>query len=378
MKIIIILLTIFLSFKSSSQNLEFSGYTQLRYNKLFETNPNLGCEQCDGSWGGTSGFFFRRIRVKLQSELNDHVFLFIQPDFASGLNMTQIRDAYVDLYIDKEKVWRFRVGQSKVPFGFENLQSSQNRLPLDRNDALNSAVSNERDIGVFFYWTPTRVTKLHNYLIKEGLKGSGNYGVFGLGVYNGQLANQIELNNTQHIVSRISYPFEFKKQILELGISGYTGYYTLPKNNISSGVLHNQNLTYKDERLATHIILYPKPFGLQFEYNVGRGPEFDNDKSISVNNLNGGYLMFNYKFNYKDKLIYPFIRYQYYSGGKKHEIDARSYDVNELEVGGEFLLNKNLEIVVMYTFSDRRYEDFILINNHQVGSLLRIQLQINF
>lgn len=34
--------------------------------------------------------------------------------------------------------------------GFENLQSSQNRLPLDRNDGLNSAVSNERDLGVFF------------------------------------------------------------------------------------------------------------------------------------------------------------------------------------------------------------------------------------
>jgi phosphate-selective porin len=35
------------------------------------------------------------------------------------------------------KKFRLRVGQSKVPFGFENLQSSQNRLTLDRNDALN-------------------------------------------------------------------------------------------------------------------------------------------------------------------------------------------------------------------------------------------------
>jgi hypothetical protein len=38
------------------------------------------------------------------------------------------------------KEYRVRIGQSKVPYGFENLQSSQNRLSLDRNDALNSAV----------------------------------------------------------------------------------------------------------------------------------------------------------------------------------------------------------------------------------------------
>jgi hypothetical protein len=54
------------------------------------------------------------------------------------------------LSFDTKKEFRVRVGQSKVPF-FENLQSSQNRLTLDRNDALNSAVANERDLA-FFYW----------------------------------------------------------------------------------------------------------------------------------------------------------------------------------------------------------------------------------
>jgi hypothetical protein len=41
-----------------------------------------------------------------------------------------------------------------VPYGFENLQSSQNRLALDRSDALNSAVKDERDLGAFYYYTP--------------------------------------------------------------------------------------------------------------------------------------------------------------------------------------------------------------------------------
>ncbi|WP_395055838.1 hypothetical protein [Flavobacterium sp.] len=34
------------------------------------------------------------------------------------------------------------MGQSKIPYGFENLQSTQNRLVFDRNDVLNSAVGN--------------------------------------------------------------------------------------------------------------------------------------------------------------------------------------------------------------------------------------------
>ncbi|MEZ5949741.1 MAG: porin [Planctomycetaceae bacterium] len=65
-----------------------------------------------------------------------------------AITSAQIRDLYSDLYLDDDKVNRFRVGQSKVPHGWENLQSSQNRLPLDRDDGFNSAVKNERDLGV--------------------------------------------------------------------------------------------------------------------------------------------------------------------------------------------------------------------------------------
>ena len=377
MKIKIILLVTLITITNSllSQKIDFSGYTQLRYNRLLETNSDLQCEQCDRSWGGTGGFFFRRIRLKIQSDLNPHITLFIQPDFASGANITQIRDAYADIYIDTNKVWRFRVGQSKVPFGFENLQSSQNRLALDRNDALNSSLSNERDIGVFFYWTPQRITKLHKSLIKEGLKGSGNYGVFGLGIYNGQLANQPELNNHPHIVARISYPFEYKNQIFELGAAGYRGKYVLP--NASTGVIHNSE--YLDSRFQVSTILYPKPFGFQFEWNWGVGPEFNkNFNRIDLTGLNGGYFLLNYKTKLRDMYYYPFVRYQHYRGGKKHELDARSYEVDELEIGNELLINKNLEIVIMYTFSRRRFEDSKNIDNLQIGSLLRIQLQINF
>ena len=58
------------------------------------------------------------------------------------------------------------------------MQSSSNRLSLDRNDAFNSAARNERDLGVFYYWTPKSAQDFFKYTVDEGLKGSGNYGLF--------------------------------------------------------------------------------------------------------------------------------------------------------------------------------------------------------
>lgn len=360
------------------------GYMQFRYNRLLETNENLGCEQCDRSWGDQGGFFMRRIRLIFFGQVYKNVYFYFQPDFASsasstGLHFGQIRDAYFDVGFDSKNEFRVRIGQSKIPFGFENMQSSQNRLPLDRADALNSAVSNERDMGVFFYWAPENIRKKFSNFVKENYKGSGDYGVFALGAYNGQTANRPELNNNLHVVARASYPFEIGNQVIEPGIQAYTGRYELPTSLRNGGVTTTHDLNYIDQRAAVSFILYPKPFGIQAEYNIGKGPEFNkNNETIETKSLEGGYTTLSYKIDYKDQVIFPFTRYQYYRGGKKHEMDARSYDVNEIEIGVEWQFNKNFELVAMYTISNRRYEDFILQNNDQQGSLLRLQAQLNF
>ncbi|MEY3349111.1 MAG: hypothetical protein RLY46_1150, partial [Bacteroidota bacterium] len=137
--------------KAWYETISLRGYVQFRYNRLFETNKNLKCEQCDISWGDNGGFAIRRGRLIFSGNLTDRVYFYIQPDFGSRTGTTlqifQLRDAYVDIGFDKKNEFRVRVGQSKVPYGFENMQSSQNRIPLDRADAMNAAVSNERDMG---------------------------------------------------------------------------------------------------------------------------------------------------------------------------------------------------------------------------------------
>jgi hypothetical protein len=366
------------------KTISLRGYTQIRYNRLFETNPDLGCEQCDRSWGDNGGFFVRRGRMIFSGDVHSRVAIYIQLDFASNiasnsLHGVQIRDAYFDLALDEEREFRIRAGQSKVPYGYENMQSSQNRLPLDRSDALNSTVPNERDLGAFFYWAPKKVRGLYRDLVSRPGKGSGDYGVFAFGIYNGQSANRPELNNDLHIVSRLSYPFQFGKQVLEPGIQAHKGTFTLPSENLSSEVGIRDDRTFTDDRIAATLVLQPRPFGLLAEYNIGRGPEYDPAAdSIYVQSLTGGFVTLSYLQKWGKQNIIPFMRAQYYDGGKKAERDARSYKVNEYEFGVEWQFNAAVELTAMYTHSIRRYEDFRTEGNVQEGSLLRLQLQVNY
>jgi hypothetical protein len=295
------------------------------------------------------------------------------------------------LSIDKKKEYRFRVGQSKVPYGFENLQSSQNRLTLDRNDALNSAVANERDLGVFFYWAPSKIRDRFAMLVKDGYKGSGDYGVFAFGAYNGQTANKSEANRDLHVVTRVSYPFVVGNQIIEPGLQAYTGKWAFTnelsleekdKNDIITkpAVTTPNKLYTLDQRIAASFILYPKPFGIQAEYTIGKGPRYDKVKnSVDVSKLEGGYVTLNYKLDLPNhKYLYPFAKFQYYDGGKKFEKDARSYVVRDYEIGLEWQPFKAFELVAEWVIADRTFEDSALKNNRQQGNLLRLQAQFNF
>lgn len=373
------------------------GYVQVRYNGLFSTNDKVSCDQCDKSWGivstepdakSNNGFFIRRARLVFSGQVHPNVFVYIQPDFASSpstgvLNFAQLRDAYADISFDAKREYRVRIGQSKIPFGFENLQSSQNRLTLDRNDALNSAIPNERDLGVVFYWAPAEIRERFAMLVKDGYKGSGDYGVFAFGAYNGANVNKSEANRDLHIVARITYPFVIGNQIIEPGMQAYTGKWAFNTSDISPGVSTDFNRQYvTDQRVGATFVLYPKPFGVQTEYNFGKGPRYDKvTNAVKVTDLNGGYVTLNYKWDInlaKHHFLYPFAKFQYYDGGKKFEKDARSFIVRDYEFGLEWQPIKAFELTAEWVVADRTFEDSVIRNNRQQGNLLRLQAQINF
>lgn len=365
------------------EKIALKGYAQFRYNRLAESNPDFQCEQCDKGIGKKQGFEFRRARLVFSGNLHDRLFMYLQFDYSADATSTnkhflQVRDAYFDYSFDKKKELRVRFGQSKVPYGFENLQSSSNRLPLDRDDALNSATPNERDIGAFFMVAPEKKRDFLKRLVEDGLKGSGDYGVVTFGLYNGQSANKPELNDNLHALARISYPFQIGRQIVEPGIQAYSGQFTLAKDQLSAGVKVRENLTYTDRRAAASFVLYPQPIGIQAEYNIGEGPAFDPESdSIRVKKLHGGYITACFRTKIKSSWLTPYIRYQVYDGAKKHETDARQYDLNETEIGIEWQAFKSLELTLAYAISHRRYKDF-KTGYDEKGNLLRLQMQVNY
>lgn len=382
------------------------GYAQFRLNETFVLEPGSAPAQnpADRSIGDNQNFLIRRARLILSGDMSDHLHVYLQPDFAASVpgspdatHFAQIRDWYADCYIDKEKVCRFRVGQSKVPYGWENLQSSSNRLPLDRSDALNSAVRNERDLGVFFYWTPEYAQEFFKEVMDLGLKGSGNYGVFGFGAYDGQGGSLVEQNENLHLVARLTLPMQLASgQFLEAGIQGYTGKYTVLSSPISplgigapvrpAGTLETDNPQgILDERLAASLIWYPQPLGFQLEWNVGRGPGLNDAQTDVIDrSLTGGYAMVLYRHETSCYgTFFPFARYVHFKGGYKPERNAPFSRIDEWEVGLEWQFNPQMELTCMYTFTDRT--NTAAINQADepsyrqfVGQLLRLQFQVNY
>lgn len=396
------------------EKISIRGYAQFRYN--FNMNRDqLTSNQADRSIGPYDEFFIRRARLIVSGQPHERLFVYSQYEFAGLVDGVEqvgvLRDLYADAFVTGNKEWRIRAGLSKVPFGFENLQSSQNRLALDRNDAINSAAPNERDLGIFLYYTPTSVRERFRRLVDSGLKGSGDYGMLGIGVYNGQGVNTRDRNKNKHVIFHSMYPYEFPNgQIVQVGMDAYTGQFNVqttpvvPLNALLTGgtpvapqVTNNGN--YLDERIAWHVILFPQPFGFQAEYSIGRGPELNQDRTeVVLGSTRGGYLQFYYNYQCDSfcQAIFPFIRVQEYFGGRKFEPNSPRNSVREWELGLEYQFNRALELTVLYSWAQRTSSDstyqpvdtcslpgspvgcITTPYQLQTGNFLRFQLQWNF
>ncbi len=377
--------------------IKIRGYTQLRFNELISGDRTAPAGQSrlrsvhDGSVGDNSNFSLRRVRLVLQGDLTDHVSFYLQPDFATNVanqssgerreGFGQLRDAYVDTFIGDDHRLRLRFGQSKVPFGWENLQSSSNRLTLDRSDGINSAIPSERDLGINAYYTPPAVQKIWDRLDRDGQKLFGNYGAFGLGVYNGQGTNRAETNDGVMTVAMVTWPFAldglgrvFEGQVLETGAAAIRN--RVQPELRSGGV---SSTAFADERFGVHAILYPQPIGFQAEWNWGRGPEYDSaSQSIETKRLNGGYIqaMGRVKTSPLGPFM-PYARWQYYRGGWKALPNAPRLETDEFELGIEFQPTPPIELTIAYARMTRREADERR-EGRADGNLIRTQLQWNY
>jgi hypothetical protein len=372
------------------QKIRISGYAQLRYNRIpsFHNNDAFVNLQGDRSLAKERSFSIRRARISIASEFNNHIHTMVQLDMASVFEsqsgLTVLRDLYADVFFDSQQTFKLRIGQSKIPFGFENMQSSGNRAAMDRADALNSGLKDERDMGAFFYWTPEPQKRLLAALNNARYKGAGDFGVLAIGIYNGQGMNQWETNKTPHGVVHGAWPFEIGEHIFEVGGGAYAGLYTIETETVE-GIpvqLGGNTRNRWDARAYMSFYMAPKPFGIQAEYNLGTGPVLkQNASSLRITNtlLHGGYVQCLYTFSSQKRYVgdlSPFTRVGYYTGGRKHEPNTPEYHIKELVLGVEWVPFPGLRTTWQYDIGERNQPNYPY--TVQKGHVARVQLQYSF
>lgn len=383
--------------KAWYEKIMLRGYTQLRMNEIISGPKSApsGVSRLrsvqDAGINENGNFSIRRARLIVQGDLSDRVSLYMQGDLASAVsnqsgterreNFFQMRDAYADVFLDKAKTLRLRFGQSKVPFGWENMQSSSNRIPLDRTDAINAPVPGERDLGAVAYYTPVKIQKIWDALTADGQKLFGNYGAFGVGVFNGQGTNRTERSGGLMTVAMMSIPLKldglggiFEGQVAEFGGAAMRNQF---RPEVRSGGV--STLAYRDDHVAVHGMIYPKPFGIQAEWTWGKGPQWDPALGEIVSKrATGGYVMGMVRAAHTPVgQIIPFVRWQHYRGGWKAAINAPRLETDETEMGVEWLPLKELEVTVSYANVKRNEADERRAGRAQ-GDIVRAQVQWNY
>ena len=365
------------------------GYTQFRYTDVLSQDGPALEVPADRSVNANESFMIRRGRFVFSGDPTEHVSLYAQMDFNGSTGAAdfslQMRDLYADVWLDKAKLWRVRLGQSKVPYGWSNLQSSQNRAAFERPDALNSAVEGERDLGGSLMWNSAAAKQRFRDLTGLGLKGSGDYGVISVGAYSGQGLNRPDQNGDVHWFGRVSYPFKLASgQYLELGVQGYHGRFVVPTQAITVGGASITPIQdpdgVVDERVAFTAIWYPQPIGVEAEWTVGNGPALsDNLRQIEGDFLQGGYVQLNYRTQSAVGSWFPFTRWNYFDGARKFARNAPQDHVNEVDLGVEFARWAELELTAMFshTFTRTRTGSFPYVQTRGANRL-GFQAQWNY
>jgi hypothetical protein len=373
------------------ERLKLKGYVQVRGTSVLQDEGATLNVPNDALANDVQSLGIRRGRLTFSGDVTNHVYLYAQLDYfgsvsGSPTNALSARDYYTDISLDSAREYRVRLGLSKVPYGWSNMQSSQNRLAMERPDAINSAVEGERDLGAFFYWAPYEIRNRYKDIVKMGLRGSGDYGVLAFGAYSGNGINRADNNGTTHYVARLAYPFEFSNgQFFELGVQGYTGNFApgtaeikLPNGTkVTPSYANIKGVT--DQRVGVSAILYPQPFGLEAEWNWGNGPVLSKDmRTITSGGLSGGYLQASYRHIFPDQQeLIPFLRYSTYDGGRKFATNAPRNQVDEIGIGLRYIPYPELELSLMYTHGSRTNTATAPYGSTS-ADYIGLQAQINF
>jgi hypothetical protein len=176
--------------------IRFSGYVQARYESFEETREAVpggagGRPNTGGETAVTDRFTLRRVRMTVQARPTDKVGLRWQFDGAGA--GVETRDAWIDYFFTGNPATGYTatIGQMKVPFGFEVVQSSSVREAPERGRVSRFFFPGERDRG-FKIASATAGKVFYEVGVFNGGIGAGRQGI-----------NANDNNNDKDVVGRV-------------------------------------------------------------------------------------------------------------------------------------------------------------------------------
>ena len=277
--------------------------------------------------GKSTEFLLRRARFVLDARPHPLYRVYIQPDMGEG--KFELRDYWFERSFGAGNESRVRLGQQKVPFGYETPQSSSRRLPLERNWLARRMIPGERDTGITYFYTTPGEARLFGHGSRHEW-GTGDWGNVAVSLFNGQGINAAEVNSSKHIVVRGAKPFMLgmggNDVYAEAGASFMTGKYVSPADGGE----------FDDRLFGLHAFLSPHPVGIQAEYFTGKTEGADVD---------GWYAML---IGRTDARGVAFLRYDEYNGPRKGRGEGNVYDRNRWGLGYCYEVDAKTRVTVQY------------------------------
>ena len=310
---------------AQGEKVKLSGYIQSQFSSDQAADPE-------------TDFRVRRARLKIEAPVTDLAALTLQIDAARAV---ELKDAYVDLG-RKTDLWRFRMGQGKVPFMYEVLESSSARLEPERSALAAALFPGERDIGAWLH--------LKNVLGDE-VPGT----TLDLGAMSGNGPSAADNNDSKDLVARLRFVLGRKPVDKDTEANSlYVGYLTGKFTN-------SKGATTDKRRLGGGISYASGPLWLRGELVTGE----DLGKDIL-----GWHAHLAYRFSQTPGTL--FARYDRFD----EDSDTDNTDFKSLTVGYQHQLDAKTRVVLAHELRrpDADYSKFAKTD----GDLTTLRLQVKY
>ncbi len=292
-----------------ASRLQIGGYAELRI-------TNLGTATGDRTGPhDVLDFQVARFRPRLTYFMDPHWEADLQINAstrsAASASFTA-RDAYVEYHNGLNNQYALRLGQQKVPFGYETfVEGDEPRPALERARYHEVLVPDQRDIGVAAIFNPRKLPLTQAYY-----RGP----LIGVGVYNGNSINKQDNDLNKNVIAEVRLPLGGHNTI---GLSGLSGTFSPAVGKTFAKQAGNFDWEGYYGRFRT-----------QFELMAGRHLGHD---------INGGFGQLEYVSGAPGSF---FVRYDRYDP----DVDAKKNVFDRLGFGWYKDFTKNVRITAEYDF----------------------------